>query len=420
MTLLVTLPPGLRSRARVAVEPAGRMAFSRRGDRLIVGGANSTVVVDLSGQELERWPRAYTSFACGFADGCVAAATARGYVDLWRFGGARPGEPRARHEGRVHALAFSADDGRIFTAGDDGRVGCWRAATLEAEFWPVGGHALDLAYDGGSDALAVAVGRGGVVVLDGRSGARRGGVRPPDRSTAVAWVGGLLAVGTREGQLALYDGRQLAPVRAAAALGLGALWRVLPLAGELVVEGHEGLALLDPASGRERLRFSGSIGREGGAAAVHAGQRVVACAVPAGAALYDLAPPPPERADEVLALYHAADAALCRPVLAALAEGGARLVDAGEDPRRLVEAVRRGAACVLLYGPRGPWPRHDWQLDVLQTRGARMVPVILPGGVVPEAQRRFHGAAYVCFHERVQDADALDRVARAVLGRRPG
>jgi hypothetical protein len=43
------------------------------------------------------------------------------------------------------------------------------------------------------------------------------------------------------------------------------------------------------------------------------------------------------------------------------------------------------------------------------------VPVILPGGAVPPAQRRFHGAAYVCFHERVQDADALARVRRAVL-----
>jgi hypothetical protein len=59
---------------------------------------------------------------------------------------------------------------------------------------------------------------------------------------------------------------------------------------------------------------------------------------------------------------------------------------------------------------------------VLETRGARVVPVILPGGHVPEAQRRFHGAAYVCFHERAHDGDALARVARAVLpgGAQPG
>jgi hypothetical protein len=69
----------------------------------------------------------------------------------------------------------------------------------------------------------------------------------------------------------------------------------------------------------------------------------------------------------------------------------------------------------VLYGPSGPPLRHDYQLDVLETHGARVVPVILPGGVVPEKQRRFHGAAYVCFHERVQDADALARVSRAVL-----
>lgn len=417
MTLLVTLPPALRLRSRVATEPAARMAFSRHGDRLIVGGANSTVIIDTAdGREVERWPRAYTGFACGLDDSCVAAATPRGYLDLWRFGAARPGEPRARHEGRVRALAFSADDGRLFTAGDDARVGCWRAATLEAAFWPVGGRALDLAHDGGSDALAVALGRGGVVILDGKSGARRAAVRPPDRATAVAWVAALLAVGTREGQLALYDARRLEPAWPTAPLGLGALWRLLPLGGELVVEGQDGLAVLDAASGRERLRWTGSVGREGGTAAVHAGQHAIACAVPAGAALLDLAAAPAAAASagEVLALYHAGDAALCRPVLAALAGAGAHLVDAGEDPRRLVEAVRGGAACVLLYGPSGPWPRHDWQLDVLEARGAHIVPVILPGGVVPEAQRRFHGAAYVCFHERVQDADALARVRRAL------
>ena len=52
---------------------------------------------------------------------------------------------------------------------------------------------------------------------------------------------------------------------------------------------------------------------------------------------------------------------------------------------------------------------------MLQTHGVSVVPVILPGGAVPTAQRRFHGTAYVCFHERVQDADALARVSRAVL-----
>ena len=55
---------------------------------------------------------------------------------------------------------------------------------------------------------------------------------------------------------------------------------------------------------------------------------------------------------------------------------------------------------------------------MLATHGVRVVPVILPGGAVPEAQRRFHGAAYVCFHERVEDPDALARVARAVFPRR--
>ena len=141
MTMLVALPPRLRLRARVPVAPAGRMAWTRNGDRLIIGGEETTVIVDsATGGEVERWPHAYTGFACGWDDSYVAAANARGYVDLWRFGRARPGEPTARHAGPITAIAFSDDDRRIFTAGDDGRVDIWRAATLDASFFGVGGR----------------------------------------------------------------------------------------------------------------------------------------------------------------------------------------------------------------------------------------------------------------------------------------
>ena len=89
------------------------------------------------------------------------------------------------------------------------------------------------------------------------------------------------------------------------------------------------------------------------------------------------------------------------------------MVALADDSRRFVELARRATTAVVLYGPSGPPLRHDWLVDVLETRGVRVVPVILPGGAVPEAQRRFHGTAYVCFHERVHDADALARGWRA-------
>jgi hypothetical protein len=72
---------------------------------------------------------------------------------------------------------------------------------------------------------------------------------------------------------------------------------------------------------------------------------------------------------------------------------------------------------MILYGPSGAPLRHDYLVDVLETRAVRVVPVILPGGAVPEAQRRFHGAAYVCFHAQLNDPDAFARVARALFGR---
>jgi WD40 domain-containing protein len=423
MTMLVALPPRLRLRARVAVEPAGRMAWTRGGDRLLVGGAETTAIVDAStGAEVERWPHAYTAFACGWDDSYVAAANARGYVDLWRFGRPRPGEPTARHGGRITAIAFSDDDRRIFSAGDDGRIAIWRAATLDASFFAVGGRAHDLAYDGGSDTLAVAAGRSGAVLLDGTTGERRQTLRPPDRATAVAWAGDALFVGTREGLLAVYDKKRLEPLRATASLGVGAVAQLLPLGDGVVVEGAEAIALVDAATGALSWRWTHGAAVAGGSLAVHPGQSALAIAVPAAASIIDVEADPsvtvedkPAAGDELLALYHPGDEALAGAVIAHLGSSGATIVAIADDTRRFVEAARRARGAVIFYGPKGPPLRHDYAVDVLATHGVRVVPVILPGGVVPAAQRRFHGAAYVCFHERVEDADALARVARAVF-----
>lgn len=424
MTMLVALPPRLRLRARVLVEPAGRMAWTRHGDRVIAsgrvdGGTRGTVIVDgTTGGEVERWPHAYTAFACGFDDSWVAAANARGFVDLWRFGQPRPGEPTARHGGPIAAIVFSDDNRRIFTAGDDGRVGLWRAATLDATFVAVGGHAHDLAYDARTDTLAVAAGRSGVVLLDGGSGERRATVRPPDRATAVTWAEGQLFVGTRDGQLAAYDAEKLEPVRATAALGVGAIAQLAPLHAGVVVEGADAIAFVDGQSGEVRWRWANGVGVAGGSLAVHAGQSALAIAVPAAMSIVDVEPEPAPTvaAPELIALHHPGDAALAGVVVDELRARGGAVVVITDDTRKFVDVARRAATAIVFYGPSGAPLRHDYLLDVLEAKGVRVVPVILPGGKVPEAQRRFHGTAYVCFHERVRDPDALARVARAVLG----
>lgn len=421
MTMLVTMPPRLHLRARVPVAPAARLAWTRRGDRLIVGGATETLIFETAtGGEpktiLDRWPHAYTAFACGWDDSYVAAANARGYVDLWRFGQPRPGEPQARHNGRIHAIAFSDDGRRIFTAGDDGRVGIWRAATLDAAFFAVGGRADDLAWDAGSDTLAVAAGRSGVVLLDGSSGARKQGVRLAERATAVAWAGGLFFAGTRDGQLAAYDAVRLEPVRATTPLGAGAIARIVALDDAVLVEGGDAIVAVGVDDGAVQWRWTHGAAVAGGSLAVHAAQSAFAVAVPAATAIVDVERAArPTSAGEILALHHPSDEALAAEVVAHLRAGGAAIAPIADDSRRFVELARRAATAIVFYGPSGAPLRHDWAVDVLQTRGVRIVPVILPGGAVPEAQRRFHGAAYVCFHARVRDADALARVSRAVL-----
>lgn len=418
--MLVTLPPRLSLRARVPVAPAARLAWTRRGDRLLVAGAAETVIVEsTTGAELERWPYAYTAFACGWDDSYVAAANARGYVDLWRFGQPRPGEPQARHNGRIHAVAFSDDGRRIFTAGDDGRVGIWRAATLDAAFFPVGGRADDLAWDAATDLVAVAAGRSGVVILDGASGARRQTMRLAERATAVAWCDGLLFAGTRDGLLATYDAKRLEPARPTVPLGVGAIARLAAFDGAVVVEGAEAIAGVDAASGEVQWRWPHGVAVAGGSLAVHATQSAFAIAVPAATAIVDVErAPKPITASVILALHHPADEALAGEVLAHLRTGGVDISALADDSRRFVELARRATTAIVFYGPSGAPLRHDWAVDVLQTRGVRIVPVILPGGAVPEAQRRFHGAAYVCFHARVRDDDALARVSRAVFAGR--
>ena len=52
------------------------MAWTRNGDRVIVPGAGETAIVETaSGAIVERWPHAYTAFACNRDDSQVAADT---------------------------------------------------------------------------------------------------------------------------------------------------------------------------------------------------------------------------------------------------------------------------------------------------------------------------------------------------------
>jgi len=224
------------------------------------------------------------------------------------------------------------------------------------------------------------------------------------------------------GQLAVYDCKKWEQVRATAALGVGAIAQLLPLHEGVVVEGGDAIAFVDAATGDVRWRWPHGAAVAGGSLAVHAAQSAIAVAVPAAMSIIDVEREPaaaaaeaPAAERELLALHHPGDAALAEVVLEHLRAGGARVVAITDDSRRFVDVARRAEAAVVFYGPSGAPLRHDYLVDVLETRGVRVVPVILPGGAVPEAQRRFHGAAYVCFHERIRDQDALARVARAVL-----
>ncbi len=431
-TLQVALPPVLRMRQRLALQTVGRMAWSRRGDRLIVSGfdlekrprdsegtlVRDTVVVDaVTGEVVERWA-GYWYCAIGVAvnDSYVAGANDAGFIDMWRFGRAQPGWPKQQHDGRIGALVFCDDERRFFSGGDDGRVGAWSAGAWEARFWDVGAPVRDLAHDGKRDLLAIASARPSVHLVDGASGQRRGSVRAPGRATAVGFSdGGILYVGTREGQLGRFDAERGQALEPSTPLGFGPVWRILPL-GELVVaEASDGVIIVDGKSGVERARWRTGAESTGATLAVEPAQRAFALAVPAGVAIIDTELGPLAEPVDVVALYHPDDAEAAQVVLARLTEAGARVTDVARDPRALVAAARRGATAVVFYGPAGPAPRHDYEVDVLLAHDAPTVPIILPRGAVPEAQRVFHPASYVCFHGYLHDEDALARITRAVM-----
>lgn len=431
-TLQVALPPMLRMRQRLPLQVVGRMAWTRRGDRLIASGfdlerrerdsegaaVRDTLVVDaVTGEIVERWS-GYWYCAIGVAihDSYVAGANDAGFIDMWRFGRAQPGWPKQQHQGRIGALVFTADERRFFSGGDDGRVGAWSAGAWEARFWDVGAPVRDLAHDGARDLLAIASARPSVQLVDGGDGQRRGSVRAPGRATAVGFGGeGSLYVGTREGQLGRFDVERGQAMGASRPLGLGPVWRILPMGELVVVEAGDGVVIVDGKSGVERARWRTGAESTGATLAVEPSQRAFAVAVPAGVAIIDSDLGPLPEPVDVVALYHPSDGDAANVVLAHLTAAGARVSDVVRDPRALVAAARRGATAVVFYGPAGPAPRHDYEVDVLLAHDAPAVPIILPGGAVPEPQRVFHPASYVCFHGRLHDDDALARITRAVM-----
>src|ERR1700761_3694412 len=138
-TLQGALPPVLHLRHRLPLQVVGRMAWTRRGDRLIASGfdleqrprdsdgalVRDTLVVDaVTGDVVERWSGYwYCAIGVAMADSYVAGANDAGFIDMWRFGRAQPGWPKQQHQGRIGALVFASDERRFFSGGDDGRVG---------------------------------------------------------------------------------------------------------------------------------------------------------------------------------------------------------------------------------------------------------------------------------------------------------
>jgi WD40 repeat protein len=151
--------------------PVKAMAMTRRGDRLITGGADNRVRIWQypEHQQLGEWPHKNMIHQVVLSpDERILASVAGRSAALWDMKDNRQIVRLTTHAAPVNDLAFSADGRTLATACLDGTVRLWDVATgqqRQAFDWNIGqAGAVAFSYDG----LTIAAGgqQGRVVIWD--------------------------------------------------------------------------------------------------------------------------------------------------------------------------------------------------------------------------------------------------------------
>ncbi|MBP2316921.1 uncharacterized protein YjbI with pentapeptide repeats [Azospirillum soli] len=216
--------------------------------------------------------------------GRLATAGGDGTVRLWDAASGEALSVLTGHAGWVYACAWSPDGGRLATAGDDGTVRLWDAASGEALSvltghagavnacaWSPDGGRLATAGDDGTVRLWDAASGEALSVLTGHVGAVHACAWSPD--------GGRLATAGADGTVRLWDaasGEALSVLTGHAGSVYACAWS--PDGGRLATAGADGMVRLwDAATGR-LLRVVYSFQDDGWAVIDHTTNRVIEAA----------------------------------------------------------------------------------------------------------------------------------------------
>jgi len=202
---------GIHQRTLDDNHPVTSVAYTADGTFLFLGTYNDDSYLwdVVSGRYTDRWLRSNAGRVWSFAfsaDGIKAAAGCDNYLHLWN---GTDNFYLKDHVGRVRGVAFSPDNGTLFSGGEDGTLRLWNAAdgTFIKTLTEHAGQVLSIALSPDGDTIASSNAEGTVQFWDATDGTLKNtliGHTGAVYSIAFNPEGQILASGSNDGTVLIW------------------------------------------------------------------------------------------------------------------------------------------------------------------------------------------------------------------------